>query len=497
MIVVSSRIDADATLIIDGDQPLVVIRPAQTFDSAVLAVQAALRADFPHLHPDQIRAMVRAQLPDLPTMDRLMGVGESPPPIDRCAPVRSGRQIVPRAPRRRRSAAIGQILLAAVIAAAGVGVGYMVGQHGSRTAAVLDRVPVPAATLSAFAADPAFRQFAAAGQMRCTSLGPLQARCTDVDQLVMYSEAAISPNSVAYTFSYGTERIYMMAFRSNADAAAWAQESGSQKTLDNLSVVTRFALWGSDAARLREYQELIVEAARQEQTRPVSASLTVKMPDRLAALAFGTLGVVSSRLDRLDLAPNAPGLVAAVHLVLGGETEPPASARVTASADGSLVTTMLGVDQTASPPAKPVPPPPPPPPAEPSEAPNPDGGAKSPEPPPETPRPSPKPSTGTLSPSATPSPTSGATSSPTPPAESGQPPSPGTEAPAGLPVPEDHTDPAGTSEPDDAAPPSDEVSETPVESLLLAGPPTGRPPTAAPSTSGFLEGRRRALRPVR
>ncbi|MER8103318.1 hypothetical protein [Kitasatospora sp. NPDC094016] len=485
VIVVSSRIDADATLIIEGDQPLVVIRPAQTFDSAVLAVQAALRADFPHLHPDQIRAMVRTQLPDLPTMDRLMGVGESPPPVDRRAPARSDREIVPRVPRRRRSVAVGQILLAAVIAAVGVGVGYAVGQHTSRPAVVLDRAPNPTSTLSAFAGDPAFRQFAAAGQMRCTSLGPLQARCTDVDQLVMYSEAAVSPNSVAYTFSYGTERIYMMAFHSNADAAAWAQESGSQKTLDNLSVVSRFALWGSDAARLQEYQGLIVEAAR-NQTRPVTAGLTVKMPDRLAALAFGTLGVASSRLDPLASTPNAPGLFAAVHLVLGGETEPPASARVTASADGSLVTTMLGVDQAVSPPARPVPPPPP---AKPSDAPNPAGGAKSPEPPPEAPRPSPKPSTGTLSPSATPS--------PTPPAESGQPLPPGAEAPAGLPVPADHTDPAGTSKPVDDAPPPDEVSETPVESLLLTGPPTGRPPSTAPSGDDFLEGRRRALRPVR
>ncbi|MFD0351644.1 hypothetical protein ACFQ0M_48215 [Kitasatospora aburaviensis] len=86
VVVVSSDIDADATLIVKNGQSFLVVNGMQSFDSAVNAARSVLRQDFPFLHPDEVRRVVREALPDLATMDRPLEFGEAPPPY-----ARSGR----------------------------------------------------------------------------------------------------------------------------------------------------------------------------------------------------------------------------------------------------------------------------------------------------------------------------------------------------------------------------------------------------------------------
>ncbi|MFD0351643.1 hypothetical protein ACFQ0M_48210 [Kitasatospora aburaviensis] len=235
--------------------------------------------------------------------------------------------------------AVGKVLAAATIAALGVGVGWTIPRAAAPTAAP----PAPSPTFT-YTNDPAFRQFAEAGQMRCTPIAPLQARCTDVDRLVMYSEAAISPTSVAYSFSYGTERIFVMAFRTSSDAREWAGEAGTRGSLPNMIVASRFVLWGSDAPRLEEYHQLIMQSVAQSQQGAVKAGLTTGMPERLGALAFGTLGISEDRVANVEAALNGKlsGLLTAVRLVLGGDHEKDGVPEVGAMSDGSLVATLLG-----------------------------------------------------------------------------------------------------------------------------------------------------------
>ncbi|MFE2723879.1 hypothetical protein [Kitasatospora sp. NPDC059327] len=337
VVLVSSDIDADATLIVRNGRSFLVVNARQSFDSAVNAAHSVLRQDFPSMHPDEVRRVIRRALPDLADLNRRLGVGEAPPPVRTVRPERLSRPARSAPPAGRR-VAVGKVLAAATIAALGVGVGWSVPRAATPAAP-----PAPNPTFT-YANDPAFRQFAEAGQMRCTPIGPMQARCTDVDRLVMYSEAAVSPTSVAYSFSYGRERIFVMAFHTSADAREWAGEAGTRGALPHLILASRFVLWGSDAPRLEEYHQLIMQSVAQEQQSAEKAGLTLGMPERLGALAFGTLGISQTRVANAEVQPNGrmSGLLAAVRLVLGGDREKDGAPEVGALADGSLVAALLG-----------------------------------------------------------------------------------------------------------------------------------------------------------
>ncbi|MFJ3793542.1 hypothetical protein [Kitasatospora sp. NPDC090091] len=341
-VIATSDVDADAVLLVDGGTAYLVLNRRQTFDSAVAAAAAVLRRDFPAIHPDQVRKLVRKALPGLPTLDTVVA-GEAVPPVHRATPE---RQLAPSGPQQRhRRSALTNLLLAATVAAAGVGVGWLVPRTYTPQPA---QAMTQASPSSAYIGDPAFREFAEAGQMRCTPLGPLQARCTDVDRMVMYSEAAISPTSIAYSFSYGTERIFVMAFRTAADAHEWELEARTQP-LQNLIRVSRFVLWGSDAPRLAEYRKLI-ESAEDRDPGTVTDGLTMGMPERLATLAFGTLGVSESRLAAAEASSSRlSSLLSAVRLVMGGDKENESEPETGALTDGTLVSSLLsGTPPTAA-----------------------------------------------------------------------------------------------------------------------------------------------------
>lgn len=63
-LVVVQDVGVDAVLVKDGGRGLLVIRPGQTFNSAVQAVQRVL----PQMHPDTVRRLVREHLPHAPEL---------------------------------------------------------------------------------------------------------------------------------------------------------------------------------------------------------------------------------------------------------------------------------------------------------------------------------------------------------------------------------------------------------------------------------------------
>jgi len=293
---------ADAELICDGDTKILAIRPHQSLQSAVAAAVAVLRLDFPHLHPDQVRELLLPVLPiGMVELDEALGIGErlAPAPVV-TAPVRPPVSL---GARMQRS------VVTVTLIAIGVVLGWGVGH--ARPAAPPASSPGPA-NLSPYTADPQFKAFAAAGRMQCHPVTTLRARCTDTDGLVMFSEAAVSSDSVAYTFSYAQHVIFLRAFRSSADASSWGTEQGVRAALPNLAVQGRFALWGSDPARIAVYLGLLKSA-------PASSADAEVMPSRLAAIALGTLlakveGGASEAMEGTFL---PTGTLVAVSLVMG------------------------------------------------------------------------------------------------------------------------------------------------------------------------------------
>ena len=63
--VLVADVGVDAALVQDDGRAVLVLRPAQTFGSAVRAVQRVV----PNMHQDQVRRLVREHLPLAPDLD--------------------------------------------------------------------------------------------------------------------------------------------------------------------------------------------------------------------------------------------------------------------------------------------------------------------------------------------------------------------------------------------------------------------------------------------
>ncbi|MGV9509406.1 hypothetical protein ACWDQZ_27775 [Streptomyces tendae] len=432
------------------------LRP-QSFSSAVEHVRNVL----PHVALEAAESMVREQCPEFPDFDKLMGLDLPPAPsIERPAdPPMKEDVLEPERRKRRRRAVLVAALLPALAASWAVG----------RYTNVADTSPdkqAAAATPDAAGAGvdeapftgPKFTHFAGASNIDCEPISPLEAECTDADGKVMSTKAATGPDSTLFTFSYGSERIGLRIFYDAKYAETWARQDGTQDLYPNLEMHDRYALWGTDPQRIKEYGALIAESERAGGAAPMGGAKP--LPPRLAALTLGTLGLDQGEVHQLMAqsptpVPTATPTIMAARLVLGLDQVPPTPAGAAAPEGDDIVAIAAGIEPKPS-----------------------TGGKTSPEPstePSEPPATVPTGGTGTspTSPTPTPPPTST-----TPPAE----PSPDTQEPTAPPAdtkPPTETKPPTTTPATETPPP--QPSTPPAEPTPPADPAPTEPPAEDPS----------------
>ncbi|MBZ6253645.1 hypothetical protein KVH27_35435 [Streptomyces olivaceus] len=455
------------------------LRP-QTFGSAVQHVRNVL----PHITLEAAESMVREQCPEFPDFDKLMGLDQPPAPsIERPAdpPVKEDVLELERRKRRRRA-----VLVAALLPA--LAASWAVGRYTNvantspdhRTAAAAPDASADVEgtdTEEAPFTEPKFTHFAGASNIDCDPISPLEAECTDADGKVMSTKAATGPDSTLFTFSYGSERIGLRIFYDAEYAGTWARQDGTQDLYPNLEMHSRYALWGTDRQRIKDYGALIADSERTG-TTPMGGAKP--LPPRLAALTLGTLGLDQSEVHQLMAQPPAPApsdtpTIMAARLVLGLDQVPPTPAGASTPEGDDIVAIAAGIEPSPSTggetapetstepvttipardtatggtaPASPTPKPPPTstaPPAEPT---------------PETQEPT-APPTNTKPPAET-KPPSTAPPAETPPPQPSKPPEESTPPDDTAPV---ETPPAGSGEPaeETPAPPVEELPEPPVE----------------------------------
>ncbi|MET9776116.1 hypothetical protein ABZ023_17980 [Streptomyces sp. NPDC006367] len=479
------------------------LRP-QTFGSAVQHVRNVL----PHITLEAAETMVREQCPEFPDFDKLMGLDLPPAPsIERPAPQPVKEDpLEPERRKRRRRAALVAALLPALAASWAVGRYTNVAETppDSRAAAAAPDASPDAASAGADEApftEPKFTHFAGASNIDCNPISPLEAECTDADGKVMSTKAATGPDSTLFTFSYGSERIGLRIFYDDAYAKTWARQDGTQDLYPNLQMHGRYALWGTDPERIKEYGTLIAESDRGTVTPMGGAE---PLPPRLAALTLGTLGLDQGEVHQIMAktpapVPAATPVIMAARLVLGLDQAPPAPAGSGTLGGDDIVAIVAGIEPSPSPAGKTQPEPRPEPSESISTAPTGDAATGGTGTKPASPKPTPTPpTTASTKPPAEPSPS---TQEPT------APPTGSTKLPAPTPPPQPSKPPAEPAPPTDPAPvepspadssgsaekppvpPAEEPAEKPVESpaeepsavepATPAAPPAEEPPAPA------------------
>jgi hypothetical protein len=316
--IVVEDVGADAVLVEVNGEPVLVLSPHQSFASAVSAVERYV----PELDQDRARALIRAHLPQAPDLE-LAGVAPSQtPPAERVE-------------RRWMSAKLG-VGIAAVAAAGGIVLGQLGNQVATSTAETELRSassPFDSAT---------FRRLAAEGDLMCTPIGSLRARCTDWDGSVMLAEASVGPDKLTVIFSYGKERIGVAVFGSPALARAWAVEPATRELYPNARAGDRFVIWGTDQVKVDSYLARIGHVGSRPLRGPVSRFIGgPPLPPRrtaaprvtLEGMLMGALGVTAQQVDHaagagVDRA-FPPVQASALALLLGlppaGDSERPPS----------------------------------------------------------------------------------------------------------------------------------------------------------------------------
>jgi hypothetical protein len=370
---------ADALFFEEEDgQPVLLIRRRQSFASAVESVRDAME-----IPEDRARDIVRVYHPEAAEwgeQDVTSLIAEHPE-----FPGRLSRKppTEPDGRPARHLRLLPRWTVTAIAAVAALGAGY--GMAGHQAAPLSSPDATDGIELSD--AEPyssaAFKSFATDGEMACTPTGPLEAKCVDIDGKVMYSEASVGSDWTQFSFTYdeGDNRIGLRVFSNEAAARLWVQEDGSRESVNNLVQYGRYALWGSDEERLREYLGLLQDqdepssvlapqaagrhagktervttaAAKQAQPKPHNAKhakakktsttqsntatptnittghqtvwngyatntvQTSPMPRRLAVLALGTLGIDPANPPTLAKANTLQemGALVAVSIVMG------------------------------------------------------------------------------------------------------------------------------------------------------------------------------------
>ncbi|WP_108934606.1 hypothetical protein [Streptomyces ardesiacus] len=326
------------------------LRP-QTFGSAVQHVRNVL----PHITLEAAESMVREQCPEFPDFDKLMGLDLPPvPSIERPAapPVNEGH-LEPERHKRRRRAVLVAALLPALVASWAVGRYTNVADTSpdkQAAASTPDASPDAADADKAPFTEPRFTHFAGASSIDCDPISPLEAECTDADGKVMSTKAATGPDSTVFTFSYGSERIGLRIFYDADYAKTWARQEGTQDLYPNLEMHGRYALWGTDPVRIKDYGALIAESARSGATPMGGAD---PLPPRLAALTLGTLGLDQGAVHQLmaqsptPVPSDTPAILAA-RLVLGLDQVAPTPAGTGMPEGDDIVAIAAGIEPRPS-----------------------------------------------------------------------------------------------------------------------------------------------------
>ncbi|MGW0757064.1 hypothetical protein ACWD1Y_11350, partial [Streptomyces sp. NPDC002814] len=310
------------------------VRPKQSFEYAVKSVHKVC----PHLSLSRVQELVRTHCKTIVEMNERLGADlvvprfEAAPDAGVVPPVpmnATGQHRRPRPPRWAKVAAV-----AAPALAGGMLLAQWLNPSPRNTSSTS---PAPSISQDDKVAagtyrNPAFKKIAAGGAMKCDPMGAYEAKCVDADGMVMYSEASVG-TSTAFTFSYGLEKIGFRLFPDAESASAWAAEEANRDLYQNVMQYGRVVLWGTDAERLREWGHSLTEREREEKDRARAASGAgpalapmmaasapiTPLPDRLAFLAFGTLGVTEETIQRAVRSDDIQSvqLLRAVELVLG------------------------------------------------------------------------------------------------------------------------------------------------------------------------------------
>ncbi|MFB6629915.1 hypothetical protein ACFCWY_08475 [Streptomyces sp. NPDC056362] len=302
-----------------------ILQP-QVFESAVESVRSVL----PGISVKDAEEMIRTQCPEFRRFDELIGRPEPPAPRVDLGPPPAPVDVdvvfqEPRPGSRRwRRVALAAALLPALAAS------WCLGRYTD----VIDPRPTYASSPQITAAEPGaapvpapftdqrFEDFAGTSRIECSPVSTLVAECTDADGMVMSTKAATGPDSTIFTFSYGSERVGLRIFYDEQYADTWASQDGSRDMYPNLKVHGRYALWGTDEGRITEYRELLEKADRDRRgSSPAAMGGTTPLPQRLAALTLGTLGLTHQEVQRIIAEPAAASTdgptVLAARLVLG------------------------------------------------------------------------------------------------------------------------------------------------------------------------------------
>ncbi|MGC4951013.1 hypothetical protein ACLQ2N_33080 [Streptomyces sp. DT224] len=308
------------------------VRPGQSFGSAVTAVLSAC----PGMSLSQAQDIVRTHCRSVIEMNERLGVDQVMPRVEAAPdagvvpPVPMpgvGQHRRPRPPRWARMASVAAPALAG---------GMLLAHWLTPSAAPGATTPTAKAAPSLSQDDkvtsttyrsPTFEKIADGGKLKCDPMGAYEAKCVDADGKVMLSEASVG-TSVAFTFSYDREKVGFRLFPNRGSAEAWAAESANQELFQNVRQFNRVVLWGTDTHRLGEWSEELAEQENQSAQKSTKAdpalALTghdfdTPLPDRLAYLAFGTLGVTKEAVHQAVRADDAQSaqLLRAVTLVLG------------------------------------------------------------------------------------------------------------------------------------------------------------------------------------
>ncbi|WP_086825685.1 hypothetical protein [Streptomyces sp. NRRL B-24572] len=306
---------------VDGERHL-FLKP-QSFYSAVRQI----RKSMPDMPLEQVERLVREHV-SFRDFDELLAPAVEPPTPLVDLPPLPPEPPTPFVPAQRKRGRNWAIAAALIPAFAGTwAVGYATAMNGTQSAAsAQDQMPATAADDEYKAPEPFeagdFLDFSKAGKIACHAIDSLEAECTDSDGMVMATTAATGPDSVVFTFSYGSERLGLRIFEDVDYAATWVQQDGSQAMYPHMKRWGRYVLWGTDEERLAEYMSELRSAP---QKRP--AALTemgghgVPLPPRLAALTLGTLGLASEDLSEIVFRPEQAGVtmptLLAVRAVLG------------------------------------------------------------------------------------------------------------------------------------------------------------------------------------
>lgn len=255
--VIVDDIGIDAALVKDETGPILVLSPSQSFENAVSVVGRLL----PHMHPDAVRSLVRAHIPESADFDAITGTTQP------------GR-VVSRRPQgepRRLGRVRWPVAVAAVAgASAALGVGLIAHQAGE-----ISRMGQPEYEAVKVFDGEYMSTVEQVARLECTPSGDMTARCTDlVQNRTLYLEAGLAPTSVLLWAVDGSSRSYVRVFTSAAAAETYENEGGGA---DRPNFVRSDAIvgYGADPALVARLMGALVVADQEYDLSGEVASLRV------------------------------------------------------------------------------------------------------------------------------------------------------------------------------------------------------------------------------